>query len=121
MINRSQTLWRLKWYATQIKKPGSYNLLENLEAVPVGQTQGISKSSFFIGVTSGRVGVNSKLSIVDTKSRALISEFDLIWRGSNEPAEVFWALAIANICFQSSINSSCTNNNLMPLLSMTFC
>lgn len=105
LINSEQTIWNIKW-SDKIAKVDSYNPDINLAKIP-----SVAGSSFHIGVTSGRIDTK-KLSHVDSiHQRAVVSEF--IWDGQKgyDPPEVFWVMALTNICFQADINSECQNEN----------
>ncbi len=109
MLNKVQTIWRLEW-STEIKKPASYDPMENLSVVP----NGMAGKSFVIGITAGMVEGKHKVSLVEYSAlKALISEYE--WRElrSYDPPEVFWALALANVCFRAAINGSCDQEDCL--------
>lgn len=101
MLDRCQTIWRFE-SADQIKKATSYDPGENLAVLPV-----LEQSHFFsIGMTGGNVTQDRKIGLINISDRrALISEYEWQSLGNYDPHEVFWAFALANICFQASINS----------------
>jgi S-adenosylhomocysteine hydrolase len=109
MLNMVQTIWRLEW-STEIKKPTSYDPMENLAVIP----NGMAGKSFVIGITAGMVEGEHKVSLVEYSAlKALISEYE--WRELRgyDPPEVFWALALANVCFKASISGGCDQENCL--------
>lgn len=131
MLNMAQTIWSMK-FSSEIKKPEGYDPMDYLSVIP----DGVADKSFVIGITAAMVEVERKLSLVEySATKALISEYQ--WRElrkrNYDPPEVFWALALGNVCFQGSINESCdqddclgfkdhtVNNLLLKMLELQIC
>jgi adenosylhomocysteinase len=116
MINRNQTVWRLQWPPkARIDKPG-YNSAQILSLLPSGLDP--KNPSFVIGVTKGKVDIDPKFSILDhSKQKGLITGYK--WSVSEDsvkehvPPAVFWAFALANCCFQVSINTNCQQGDCL--------
>lgn len=117
MLNMVQTIWRLEW-SYEIKNPVSYDPMENLSVIP----NGMASKSFVIGIKAGMVEGERKLSLIEYSAlKALISEYQ--WRElrkrNYDPPEVFWALALANVCFQASISGGCDQENCLAFKDYT--
>ena len=120
LINRSQTIWRLIRSDKVIIKPDTWDTTSHISAICRERRNVDLGNNFIIGVTRGRVDMDSRLSYYHaTLSASVISEFkwkeisEFEWRATRSvaPPEVFWALALANICFRVSINNNCKHSN----------
>jgi len=107
VLNREQTVWKLK-YQDEIVRQDTYKPNDILNIIPVN-----SNAIFSIGVTKGRVDLNRKISLLDdSKPRAVICDFEWQEIEDKVSSEVFWIYALANICFQTSINR-CTHEKCL--------
>ena len=113
MINRTQSVWRLRWAEDKIEKPSNrdpsvhFSLLAREE-----RKVGVCESRFMIGVTEGLVDANNLLSLFDSDSAtALITEYEWKAQRSYDLPEIFWALALTNVCFRANVNDSCQQTN----------
>jgi S-adenosylhomocysteine hydrolase len=131
MLNTVQTVWRTE-FQSEIERPASDDPGDYMSAIPDGTVD----KSFVIGVTARMVEQKNKLSLVDHSAmKALISEYQWyqLRKKNYDPPEVFWALALANVCFRCSINESCdqedclgfkdytVDNLLIKLLELRIC
>lgn len=117
LINANQTIWKLS-SPIKITKPNSSAPNKNLSFIPS------DKDAFCIGITIGSVDQKNNLSVIKLENRkALISDDE--WCGqknksySYDPSEVFWALGLANICFQASISKGCATENCLGYKNLT--
>jgi len=112
IINRKQTVWKLQWPPNdKISKP-SPSSAEILSLLP---SRLDSKTpSFVIGITKGKVDIDPKFSILDhSTGKGLITGYTWSLSEDNLPPAVFWAFALANCCFQASINTNCQQGDCL--------
>lgn len=112
MLNGIQTIWKLKW-SKKINKPLSYDPEQNLSGLPLPQGDG-ENIAFVIGITKGKVELGHKLSLFNKLERkALISIYEFHQSDVYDPPQVYWALALANICFRATFSCQCSEETCL--------